>query len=252
MMLRVCCSFFLPPATPLTRATISPLSLLPPPQVVYAAHDAWLSRELLLELHRTHTRTAAAAAAAASAGGAARQLPPPPPPPALDVLGLAAPFMDVFSGFKTKRLEAALGPARGSQQQQQHQQQQQQQLLLLPGPNVVGPTAAAVAAIAAASRGAGGSGAGRAAGGEEGSLDGSAASGGGGGSSVSSRRNKDNKAPIRKSVLYENCRLLVRLRAFNMCSREAESACAYIPIVRVSQRGARGNADAAEARSSSS
>ncbi|PNH10564.1 Exonuclease 3'-5' domain-containing protein 2 [Tetrabaena socialis] len=159
-------------------------------QVAYAAHDAWLSRELLCALHRLHQQPAAlqqqqqqprsAADHAGSAGqpqpaqqaggqreqqlalpeGGACGGPSPGPllaapasPPSDSLLAFASPFADVFSGISHKRAGD------------------------LPGGG---------AKVAAAMR------------------DGKAAAGGGEGVVPAG----SFKLPTRKSELYENCRLL--------------------------------------------
>ncbi len=227
------------------------------PQITYAAHDAWLSRELLLELHRRYNKDrgqqqhqqhqqqqqqgadaglspsafleAGATAAPESASGAGApgtpggsQSAPAPggdigagrgvsPGRHVSVLDLVAPFLDTFGGIKTKRVDRALGPAAGA-----------------------AAAAAAAAAADAAVRLRAAVGNAPSALGDGGGGDGSV---GGGSSSVSlsggggaNGRNKaGRKLPTRKSVLYENCRLLVRVRSarglpvwhvrYNTCTR---------------------------------
>ncbi|KAG2490455.1 hypothetical protein HYH03_011091 [Edaphochlamys debaryana] len=146
-------------------------SALTPAQIAYAAHDAWLGRELLLELYRRHVAaagaTAAAAAVAAAPAVAAAAMATATaaaaaPPAAPGLLAFAAPFRDVFTGFKNNKLKQALGAADA--------------------------TAAARLGGSVPGAGAGGGG------------------GGGGGGRV--KPLKEHSLPTRKSVLYENCRLL--------------------------------------------
>lgn len=212
------------------------------PQITYAAHDAWLSRELLLELHRRYNedrgqqeqrhgsnghmeqeqqqggaagpwppaitlQAGAAAATPERASGAGAPGTPgvsyPAPAPGADpnvgrsvssgrqvsVLELVAPFMDTFGGIKTKRVDKALGPAAGAA--------------------VAAAAATDAAARLRAAVGNAPSMQGNGGGSSSVSLsgDGSRAGGGGG---ANGRNKADRKLPTRKSVLYENCRLLVR------------------------------------------
>ncbi|GLC42735.1 hypothetical protein PLESTB_001132900 [Pleodorina starrii] len=196
-------------------------------QVAYAAHDAWLSRELLCELHRRHRidrqpqpqplqlqllpltpaqlsqgqqpqqpgsqgprpeqqQQQQQQQSAASVGREGEQRPSGGPAQAsasvcddsASLLDFVAPFLDVFNTIKTKkRVDKAPGPAP-------------------PGAKAAAPSALGRPTVTGqAAGGAGGGGVG-------------GGGGGGGGGVPAGRRRKERKLQTRKSVLYENCRLL--------------------------------------------
>lgn len=167
-----------------------------PPQVAYAAHDAWLSREVLLELFRInqhkqsqHRQDCERSSPPERVMGHQSQLSAPPPPLSgeitEDIRTFTSAFLDVFNGIKPKRMDKALGEL-GSAAGAAGGARRRAAEAAVSGRVVKAAGIVRGAAPRAISDGQG----------QEGS---------GGGS----RRRKERKLPTRKSVLYENCRLLV-------------------------------------------
>ncbi|EFJ48844.1 hypothetical protein VOLCADRAFT_104579 [Volvox carteri f. nagariensis] len=159
-------------------------------QVAYAAHDAWLSRELLCELHGRYSRSDVDI----RTSGAVL-------PPQLSMLEFAAPFLDVFNGFKGKRVEKVLGPASG----------------VVAALKTGTATAVGDRGCCAAEEVGGASVSG---------ISGSGCGGGLAGGGAPPRR-KEMKLPTRKSVLYENCRLLAPDGAV-LCTCGAKKVAWYL------------------------
>ncbi|GIL68259.1 hypothetical protein Vafri_21510 [Volvox africanus] len=198
-------------------------------QIAYAAHDAWLSRELVCELHRLNQRATSLSVSAAT--GQVSSAPPSPP-------GQLQSHAEAPSGARqTKNL---------TQQEQQRQDlrplQQRDpgylgQAAGLPLQEFVAPFLDAFSgpkrkerARGTASRGSipgGGFASGGALADHSGGGDGSGSGSGSGSGRRPSARQKEMKLPTRKSVLYENCRLLAPDGAV-LCTCGAKKVAWYL------------------------